>query len=179
MFKMKTLFRFSALILAISLHVFFFAISHAHAVSPIANDPHGFQGIEWGTPLDTLNSVFLVEPDDRIQWYQFKKNGLQFANTQVESLQLLTIDGKFARVMIRYQGEPTHQAIMKYLSDQYGEIKHRRGSMVRGLNQENTWRGNETEISLNYRGLGERGFILFQSRILAPRFLEMASDHSH
>ena len=151
----------------------------SHALSPMTHDPQGFKGIKWGTALHTLNDLTLVDPDDRIQTYQFKEDSLQFADTKVEALRLLTIDGKFARVMIRYHGEHTHQAILKYLSAQYGEIQHRPGSMVRGLNQENTWRGNDTEINLNYRGHGEQGFILIQSRILAPRFMEMASEHSH
>jgi len=51
--------------------------------------------------------------------------------------------------------------------------------MIRGLNQEYSWRLDETEISLSYRGLGERGFLMIQSRVLAPRFLELLSDHTH
>jgi len=150
-----------------------------HAISPIPNDPQGFEGIRWGTDLHTLSQLTLVEPDDRIHAYQFKEGSLRFANTTVETLRLLTIDDKFARVLIRYQGEDAHQAIMKYLTSHYGPVIRRPGSMVRGLNQENTWRGNETEANLNYREHGERGFLMIQSRILAPRFLEMASDHSH
>ena len=151
----------------------------SQAISPMTHDPQGFKGIKWGTALHTLNHLTLVDPDDRIQEYQFKEDSLQFADTKVETLRLLTIDGKFARVMIRYHGENTHQTIIKYLSAQYGKIQRQRGSMVRGLNQENTWRGNDTEINLNYRGHGEQGFILIQSRILAPKFMEMVSEHSH
>lgn len=149
------------------------------AISPIPNDPEGFEGLKWGIPLHALNHLTLVEPDDRIQAYQFKENSLRFADTTVETLRLFTIDQKFARVMIRYQGEATHQAIMKYLTSQYGPAIRSPGSMVRGLNQENTWRGIETEANLNYRGHGERGFLMIQSRILAPRFLDMSSEHSH
>jgi hypothetical protein len=162
-----------------SLSFFLLVVDPSQAISPIVEDPRGFKGIKWGTNLHTLKHLTLVDPDDRIQAYQFKEDSLQFADTKVETLRLLTIDGKFARVMIRYHGEEAHQAIIKYLSAQYGEIQHRPGSMIRGLNQENTWRGNDTEISINYRGHGEQGFIQIQSRILAPRFLEMISDHSH
>ena len=49
--------------------------------------------------------------------------------------------------------------------------------MIRGLNQEYSWRLEDTEISLSYRELGERGLLTIQSRILAPRFLELLSDH--
>ena len=156
-----------------------FATSITFAISPISNDPQGFEGIKWGTPLHSMKRLSLVDLDDRIQAYQFTNNSFQFAKTRVESLRLLSIDGKFARVMIRYHGEETHQAIMQYLTSQYGEIKRRPGSMLRGLVEENTWRGSETEASLNYREHGARGFLMIQSRILAPKFLDLTSDHSH
>lgn len=150
------------------------------AVSQILNDPQGFEGIKWGTPLHSMKRLSLIDLDERIQTYRFTNNSFQFANTKVESLHLLSIDGKFARVMIRYHGEKTHQGIMQYLTNQYGKVKWRPGSMLRGLTQENTWRGNETEAILNYREHGARGFLMIQSRILAPKFLDLASsDHSH
>jgi hypothetical protein len=159
--------------------VLLLATSPTRAITPISSDPQGFEGIKWDTALHTLRNLSLIDSDDRIQTYQFSKNTLRFANTHVESLRLLTIDGKFARVMIRYQGEDSHQAIMMYLTRQYGPVTRRPGSMMRGLNQENTWRGDETEATLNYREHGERGFLMIQSRILAPRFLDMTSDHGH
>ncbi len=156
-----------------------FSTSVTFAVSPISNDPQGFADIKWGAPLHNMKRLSLIDLDGRIQTYQFTNNSFKFADTKVESFRLLSIDGKFARVMIRYQGEETHQAIMQYLTNQYGKVKRRPGSMLRGLTQENTWRGNETEASLNYREHGARGFLMIQSRILAPKFLDLASDHSH
>ncbi len=154
-------------------------VAQTKAISPIFNDPEGFEGLKWGVPLDTLSQLTLVEPDGRIHAYQFKENSLRFADTEVETFRLLTIDHKFARVMIRYHGESTHHAILKYLTSQYGPVIRRPGSMVRGLNQENTWRGTATEANLNYREHGERGFLMIQSQVLAPRFLDLASSHSH
>ena len=157
----------------------FFSTSITFAISPILDDPKGFEGIKWGAPLHSMKGLSLIDLDGRIQAYQFANNSFQFANTTVESLRLLSIDGKFARVMIRYHGEETHQTIMQYLTNQYGKVKRRPGSMLRGLTQENTWRGSETEASLNYRQHGTRGFLMIQSRILAPKFLDLTSDHSH
>lgn len=149
------------------------------AISPISHDPQGFEGIKWETALHTLDHIIFIDSDDRIQSYQFSKDTLEFADTQVESLRLQSIDGKFARVMIRYHGDNTHQAIMTYLIKNYGPVIHKPGSMLRGLTQENTWRGDETEANLNYREHGERGFLMIQSRVLAPRFLEQSSGRTH
>ena len=139
----------------------------------------GFQGIPWGSPLSELTQLTLVDLDGRVKTYAYREHPPLFAQKPVESIKLYTIDGRFARVMIRYRNEKTHSRLKQILESQFGEIRRRPGSMVRGLNQEYSWRLEETEINLSYRGLGERGLIVIQSRILAPRFLELLSDHTH
>ena len=137
----------------------------------------GFQGIPWGSALAELSQLVLVEPDDRVDIYAYKEGPPKFANEPVDFIKLYTIDAQFARVMIRYRNEATHNRIKQTLESEFGKIRHRPGSMIRGLNQEYSWRLEDTEISLSYRELGERGLLTIQSRILAPRFLELLSDH--
>ncbi len=139
----------------------------------------GFQGIPWGSALAELPQLVLVEPDERVDIYAYRKGPPRFANEPVDFIKLYAIDKQFARVMIRYRSEATHNRIKQTLESEFGEIRHNRGSMIRGLNQEYSWRLEETEISLSYRGLGERGLLMIQSRILAPRFLDLLSDHTH
>lgn len=141
--------------------------------------PAGFQGIPWGSALAELSQLVLVEPDGRVDIYQYKETPPHFANEPVESIKLYAIDTQFTRVMIRYRNEATHNRIKQALESEFGKIQHSPGSMIRGLNQEYSWRLEETEISLSYRGLGERGLLMIQSRVLAPRFLELLSDHTH
>jgi len=139
--------------------------------------PPGFQGIPWGSTLAELSQFVLVEPDGRVDMYQYQEGPPKFANEPVDFIKLYTIDAQFARVMIRYRNEDTHNRIKQALESEFGKIQHSPGSMIRGLNQEYSWRLDETEISLSYRELGERGLLTIQSRILAPRFLELLSDH--
>ena len=139
--------------------------------------PPGFQGIPWGSALAELSQFVLVDPDDRVDIYEYKEGPPRFANGPVEAIKLYAIDAQFARVMIRYRTEETHNRIKQALESEFGKIQHSPGSMIRGLNQEYSWRLEETEISLSYRELGERGLLTIQSRILAPRFLELLSDH--
>ena len=108
--------------------------------------------------------------------YEYKEGPPHFAQEPVDFIRLYTIDGEFARVMIRYRGEDTHTRLKHTLESQFGKIQRPPGSMIRGLNQEYSWRLEETEINLSYRGLGERGLLFIQSRILAPRFMELLSD---
>ncbi|MEE8125063.1 MAG: hypothetical protein V3T42_04550, partial [Nitrospirales bacterium] len=69
--------------------------------------------------------------------------------------------------------------VMNYLESTFGKVDSGRGSMIRGLNQQYTWRGTETEVDLSYRGLGERGFITVESRVLSPAYMDILSEHSH
>ncbi len=139
----------------------------------------GFQGIPWGSALAEFPQLVLVEPDERVDMYQYKEGPLHFANEPVDSIKLYAIDAQFARVMIRYRHEATHTRIKDALDSEFGAIQHNRGSMIRGLNQEYSWRDEDTEVNLSYRGLGERGLLVIQSRVLAPRFLELLSEHTH
>ncbi len=148
-----------------------------HAANPSPSPSPGFQGIPWGSTLAELPQLVLVEPDGRVDIYGYKEGSPHFANGPVEAIKLYAIDTQFARVMIRYRSEDTHNRIKDALESEFGKIRHNRGSMIRGLNQEYSWRLEETEISLSYRELGERGLLTIQSRILAPRFLELLSDH--
>jgi len=150
-----------------------------YAEGQILTDPNGFSGIQWGEPLTSKTDLLLIDPDERIYTFRYQHSPPKLANITVESIKLLSIDGQFARVMIRYTGDNTHAQIMNYLETKFGRIELMPGAMMRGLNQGYLWRGPHTEISLNYRGLGERGFVMFQSRILAPKFLDSHTNHSH
>jgi len=145
----------------------------------MGNDPRGFGGIRWGTSLADIAELSLIEPGERFKAYTFKNAPPQLGNIKVEYVKFHAIDDQFARVTIRYQGEETHKLVMNYLESTFGKVDSGRGSMIRGLNQQYTWRGTETEVNLSYRGLGERGFITVESRVLSPAYMDILSEHSH
>lgn len=89
---------------------------------------------------------------------------------------LLSVDEQFARVTIRYQGDPAHKNIMAYLEREFGKIERIPGQMLRGLNQQYSWRGTDTEINVTYQASTEKGFVFIDSRSLAPRFNDLHGD---
>lgn len=95
----------------------------------------------------------------------------------MESVKLYVIEKKYARALFRYQGEANHQSLLQYLETQFGKALKPQGAM-RGLSQQYTWRGPETQITLTYHGFRERGFLVAESRIYAPLFLDAFTDHS-
>lgn len=146
---------------------------------PMKNDPEGFRGIRWGASLQSMEDLTLISTWRHIHEYEFKAGPPKIGNASPEYVKLSTVDGKFARVTVRYHGEETHKQLLAHLESEFGEIERMPGSMVRGLNQQYNWRGPETEINLTYQAMGERGFLFIESRTFAPRFTDTLPEHAY
>lgn len=88
----------------------------------------------------------------------------------------VSVDDQFARVIIRYQGDPVHRQVLSFLENRFGRLERIPGQMARGLTQQYNWRGSDTEINLTYQAGTERGYIFIDSRSLAPRFNDYITD---
>lgn len=142
----------------------------------MANDPQGFANLTWGVPLTDVPELTVIQSDSHTIDYQFRDRPPVYADIPVESVQLSSVDDQFARVTIRYSGANAHAQVLQFLERSYGKIERLPGQMMRGLNQQYTWRGPDTEISLTYQANRDRGFIFIESRNLAPRFQDRMSD---
>lgn len=153
-------------------------VGYAAPVSAItmANDPHGFRNLQWGAPLADLPDLAVSNAGSRITDYQYRDGPPLYHDIPVESLHLSTVDAQFARVTIRYRGVQTHTRVVQFLEQTYGKIERIPGQMMRGLNQQYTWRGPDTEITLTYEANRDRGYLFIESRTLAPRFQDQISD---
>jgi hypothetical protein len=100
-------------------------------------------------------------------------------DAKVDVLRFIAIEGELARVSIRYSGNRTHTQMLAYLESHYGSFDRTPGSMMRGLNQQFTWRGAETEVNLTYESYRERGNVFVESRTLAPRFNDVLPEHGY
>lgn len=136
----------------------------------MAQDPNGFYCITWGARLAELPDLIQAEAGEHIYAYELKRGSPKVGDAAVESLRFVTYDGQFARVMIHYQGSQRHNQILTHLQSLFGPIDKTPGSMVRGLSQQFTWRGLQTEVNRTYNGAQDRGSIFIESRTLAPRF---------
>ncbi|HQR14761.1 MAG TPA: hypothetical protein PKW52_08335 [Nitrospira sp.] len=142
----------------------------------MANDPHGYHDLSWGIPLTDIPDLMVTRENTHTTDYEFRDRQPVYADIPVESVHLSTVDAQFARVTIRYRGAQTHKQVLQYLERTYGAIERLPGQMMRGLNQQYTWRGTETEITLTYEANRDRGFVFIESRNLAPRFQDRMSD---
>jgi len=145
----------------------------------MVNDPNGFDGVTWGTALGTSEDYEMKDAGDRIKRYERKDTAPALGDVVVDALHFFTIDGKFARVTVRYHGKAVHEQVLKHLQAKFGPIDRTPGQMARGLNQQFNWRGDDTEINVTYQSMGDRGYVFFESRILAPLFNDMLPDHGY
>ncbi len=150
-------------------------IDSAWAVS-MTDDPKGFRDVPWGTILSSRQDVEPFRSSTHIIEYRPKTDPLSFADTQMTSILYLSIDDQFARVTIRYRGSDVHKEVLNFLETRFGRLDRVPGQMARGLTQQYTWRGSDTEINLTYQAGTERGYIFFDSRTLAPRFNDDITD---
>jgi hypothetical protein len=155
-----------------TLCISFFLCTPTFSATNIEHDPQGFFGSLWGESLKDRSDLKKVDTIDTIHIFTVKIGPPQIEDIRIESAKLYTIEENYARAFFHYQGEATHRALLRYLEAEFGKTIKPQGSMMRGLSQQYTWRGPETEITLTYHGFRKRGFLAAESRIYAPRFLE-------
>lgn len=143
---------------------------------PMINDPKGFHDIPWGISLASRQDFETIQASPHVVEYRHKTEPPSFAGTEMTSILYVSVDDQFARVTIRYQGDHVHRQVVGFLESRFGRLERIPGQMARGLAQQYTWRGIDTEINLTYQASTARGFIFIDSRTLAPRFNDYLTD---
>ena len=89
-----------------------------------------------------------------------------------EPMKFITIDDKFARVTVRYQGKDAHEKILAWLQTRFGPLDRTPGQFSVGPVKFYAWQGFETEITMRYEAQMDRGIIFFESQILRNKVSE-------
>ena len=138
----------------------------------MTNDPGGFLNFPWGSSLEGKADLSPTEGGGRVKEYEFQRKPLRLGDVPVGSIRLVTVGGKFARAVVRYQGNDAHQALVAALQRWFGALDLTPGQLAAGEEQSLNWRGPDTEISLTYNVRRERGVLFVESRALAGQFAE-------
>jgi hypothetical protein len=148
---------------------------------PMVNDPKGFEGIPWGAAFSETADFLLVENSPHIKGYELKQGPPPLGSAKVDSMRFLTLNGEFARVVIRYHGKATHDQIVAYFQSRYGPLDQTPGQISKGLVQQLNWQGDLSGIGLTYENMTDRGIIFFEHRPSALKFSEglMAPEADH
>jgi hypothetical protein len=132
-------------------------------------DPKGFEGIPWGVTLSESETFGKVEDSGRLKTYELKGAPPTFGPAKVESMKFTTVDDRFARVTVRYQGKEAHEQLLTFLQSRYGPLDRTPGQFAGGAVKIFAWQGIDTEVSLRYETRTDRGIIFFENPSLASR----------
>ena len=142
---------------------------------PMQNDPNGFEGIPWGATFSETDTFIKIEDTGKSQTYELKTGAPSLGPVRVDSLRFVTSEGKFARVIVRYQGSVTHDRILAYLQSLYGPLDRTPGQFAGGPVKFFSWTGFETDVNLRYETGTDRGIIFFESQDLRRKMTESNS----
>ncbi|TKB62718.1 MAG: hypothetical protein E8D49_00015 [Nitrospira sp.] len=116
-----------------------------------------------------------IEDTGRSQTYEPKAGSPSLGAVPVDSMRFVTSEGKFARVIVRYQGSVTHDRILAYLQSLYGPLDRTPGQFAGGPVKFFSWTGFETDVNLRYETDTDRGIIFFESQDLRRKMTESNS----
>ncbi len=139
---------------------------------PMQNDPNGFEGIPWGAAFTESDQFVKVEDAGRVQTFELTSTPRMLGPATVESMKFNTIDGKFARVMVRYAGKETHDRLLHFLQQQFGPIDQTPGQMTGGAVKFFNWQGPDSAIILRYDLRTSQGVIFFESEAFRVKLNE-------
>ncbi len=139
---------------------------------PMQNDPNGFEGIPWGAAFTESEQFVKVEDAGRVQTYELVSTPRTLGPATVESMKFSTIEGKFARVMVRYTGKETHDRLLTFLQQQFGPIDQTPGQMAGGAVKFFNWQGPDSAIILRYDLRTSQGVVFFESEAFRVKLNE-------
>lgn len=141
---------------------------------PMTTDPGGFLEFPWKISLDGRKDLSPDEDKGRMKTYVLTRNPLKIGEVPVSSIKLITLDGKFARAIVRYEGMETHAALLAALQRWFGPLDFTPGQLGAGAQAQETfnWRGEETDINLAYDRRTDKGVMYVESISLGLNFAE-------
>lgn len=139
---------------------------------PMTEDPNGFEDIPWGSTFSENATFKQVEDAGRLKTYELASGQAKLGTIVVASMKFMTIDDKFARVTVRYEGKDSHDQILAYLQSKYGPLDRTPGQFSVGPVKFYAWQGFETEVTLRYEARVDRGIIFFESQTMRAKLTE-------
>lgn len=128
--------------------------------------------LPWGSSLEGKADLSPLEGGGKVKEYDLTQTPPRLLDVPVGSIRLITVNGRFARAVVRYEGKDTHRALVAALEQQFGPLDRTPGQLAGGLQQALNWRGTETEINLTYDVRQERGLVFIESQTFAQQFTD-------
>jgi hypothetical protein len=161
-------------VLALSLLAVWLSAASAGAVQ-MKDDPGGFNGYTWGTPLAKFPAFKLVRDlgstdfVNNVGVYENPGETLTLNGVPLATIRYRFVENQLESIELRYTGRENRDKLMYWLEEQYGKVTSHERKMVNAI----LWYGDTTAINLKYDVFTKQGTLYFLSQALSHRFNEV------
>jgi len=141
----------------------------------IPDDPGGFNGHTWGTPLAKFPGFKLVRDlgstdfVDNNGVYENPGETLTLNEAPLATIRYRFVENQLESISFRYTGRENRNKLVRWLEERYGKLTAPERRMVNAL----SWFGDQTVINLKYDVATKNGVLYVFSKALSHRFNEV------
>lgn len=141
----------------------------------IPDDPGGFNGYTWGTPLAKFPGFKLVKDLGSTDFvkdvgvYENPGEALTLNEVPLTAIRYRFVENQLESILLRYTGRENRDRLAYWLEERYGKLTAPERKMVNAI----LWYGDTTVINLKYDAATKQGTLYFFSRVLSHRFNEV------
>lgn len=140
----------------------------------IPEDPGGFNGYTWGTPLAKFPAFKLVRDLGSTDFvkdvgvYENPGETLALNEVPLSEIRYRFVENELESIELRYTGRESRDKLMRWLEERFGKVSLHERKMVNAV----LWYGDETVINLKYDVATKQGTLYFLSQALNHKFNE-------
>jgi hypothetical protein len=141
----------------------------------IQDDPGGFNGYTWGTPLTKFPGFKLIKDLGSTDFvkdvglYENPGETLTLNEAPLATIRYRFVENQLESIELRYTGRENRDRLARWLEEQYGKLTSHERKMVNAV----LWYGDQTAINLKYDVVTKQGTLYFLSQALSNRFNEV------
>jgi len=160
-------------LLVLSLLAIGLSIAPAGAAK-IPDDPGGFNGYTWGTPLAQFPAFKLIKNLGSTDFvkdigvYENPGETLTLNEVSLATINYRFVENQLESISLRYTGRENRDKLVRWLEEHYGKLTSHERKMVNAI----LWYGDKTTINLKYDVVTQQGTLYFLSQSLSHRFNE-------
>ena len=149
------------------------SVASAEAAT-IPDDPGGFNGHAWGTPLAKFPAFKLLKDLGSTDFvkdvgvYENPGETLTLNEVSLATINYRFVENQLESVLLRYTGRENRDKLMRWLEERYGKLTSHERKMVNAV----VWYGDKTTINLKYDVVTQQGTLYFLSQALNHKFNE-------
>src|SRR5712692_5284945 len=140
----------------------------------IPDDPGGFNGYTWGTPLAQFPAFKLIKNLGSTDFvkdigvYENPGETLTLNEVSLATINYRFVENQLESISLRYTGRENRDKLVRWLEEHYGKLTSHERKMVNAI----LWYGDKTTINLKYDVVTQQGTLYFLSQSLSHRFNE-------